>query len=111
MYWAVTLASVATTSASARVSAAIRDDIASGRLQVGDRLPTRTQMHERYGIAAMTAARVVATLAQEGLVESDHGRGVFVRAKPGQAAPPADPIQQLEARVRALEERLDQLDG
>jgi len=97
------------TSASARVIESIRQDIAAGRLKVGDRLPTRLEMREKYGIAAMTAARVVSALVQEGLVESDIGRGVFVRATPNQVPTPVSPLQLLEARVRSLEERLDRL--
>jgi DNA-binding GntR family transcriptional regulator len=100
---------MAKSSASARVVQSIREDIAAGRLKVGDRLPTRAQMHEKYGIAAMTAARVVATLVQEGLVESDVGRGVFVKATPNDADLPPDPLKLLEARVRSLEERLSKL--
>jgi DNA-binding GntR family transcriptional regulator len=101
---------VTKTSASARVAQSIREDIASGRRNVGDQLPTRRELVEQYGIAAMTAARVVRILAEEGLVVSDVGRGVFIAAVPG-AVPASiakgDALEQLEARVRAIEERLD----
>jgi DNA-binding GntR family transcriptional regulator len=91
-----------------RVIESIRADIVEGRLKPGDQLPTRQQMRERYGIAAMTAARVVRTLAEEGLVVSDSGRGVFVAdsqpGRPARSPRGGDRLEQLEARVKALEE-------
>lgn len=87
----------------------LREDIVTGRLKVGDRLPTRAEMRTKYGIAAMTAARVVSALVDEGLAVSDVGRGVFVTAVPAEAPADTDPLRQLEARVRTLEKRVDQL--
>ena len=97
------------TTASARVTESIRQDIAAGRLKVGDRLPSRQELCAKYGIAAMTAARVVRALAEEGLVVSDVGRGVFVTAVPqlGSKKPTdAERLDHLEARVQALEDQL-----
>lgn len=57
----------------------------------------------------MTAARVIRILADEGLVVSDVGRGVFVTATaaPAPVAKGNDDVhervKQLEARVAALE--------
>lgn len=106
------LCTVTRTTASARVVQSIQDDITSGRLKAGDRLPTRRELCERYGIAAMTAAKVVRTLAEQGFVVSDVGRGVFVTETAGTRRPAEAPdrLASLEERVRVLEERLDKLD-
>ena len=97
------------TTASARVVQSLKDDITAGRLKVGDRLPTRRELCAQYGIAAMTAARVVRTLVEEGLAISDVGRGVFVTAAPGISPQqsenqPTPTLKELAARVAALEE-------
>jgi DNA-binding GntR family transcriptional regulator len=64
-------------------------------------------MREQYGIAAMTAARVIRTLTEEGLVVSDSGRGVFVAENPAllpaERATTDERLRRLEARVEALE--------
>jgi DNA-binding GntR family transcriptional regulator len=90
----------------------IKDDIAAGRLKPGDRLPTRRELCEQYGIAAMTAAKVVRILAEQGLVVSDVGRGVFVTdasaPRPVKLSD-TERLSHLEERVRAVEERLDKL--
>lgn len=70
-----------------RVADALAQDIASGRLRPGDRLPPQRAFARRHGIAPSTAARVYGELVRRGLVVGETGRGTFVRA----GAPPADP--------------------
>jgi DNA-binding GntR family transcriptional regulator len=106
---------VTRSTASARVVQSIRDDISAGGLKVGDRLPTRRQLFEQYGIAAMTAARVVRTLVEDGLAVSDIGRGVFITAVPGaNLQPPEDQhtptLVDLATRLADVEARLAQLE-
>ena len=62
------------TSASTRVIESIREDIASGRLKVGDRLPTRTEMRERYGIAAMTTVQLELFLGKGKKAQEPNGQ-------------------------------------
>lgn len=57
--------------------AAIRDGTYAG----GDRLPSRAQLMQRYGVASMTVLAAIDQLRTEGLVESVTGSGVFVRAQ------------------------------
>jgi DNA-binding GntR family transcriptional regulator len=99
---------VTRTTASARVVQSLKDDITAGRLKVGDRLPTRRELCAQYGIAAMTAARVVRELVEEGLAISDIGRGVFITAVPEPLQQsenqPAPTLKDLAERVAALEE-------
>lgn len=60
----------------------LRAAIAAGHYQPGDKLPSERTLAEHYGSARNTAREAIAALRREGLVSSEHGRGVFVRAKP-----------------------------
>jgi GntR family transcriptional regulator len=60
----------------------LRASIAGGTLSEGDRLPSERVLAARHGIARNTAREAVRLLAAQGLVTAEHGRGVFVRAKP-----------------------------
>ncbi|WP_405992046.1 PLP-dependent aminotransferase family protein [Streptomyces sp. NBC_00986] len=63
-----------------RIADRIADDIASGRLRPGQRLPPQRAFARRHGIAGSTAGRVYAELVRRGLVVGEVGRGTFVRA-------------------------------
>ncbi|MFE1443024.1 PLP-dependent aminotransferase family protein [Streptomyces sp. NPDC058739] len=65
-----------------RIADRIAEDIASGRLAPGRRLPPQRRFARRHGIAASTAERVYGELARRGLVIGEVGRGTFVRATP-----------------------------
>lgn len=69
-------------SPSQQIAANLRQEIRSGELVEGDRLPSTKQLMERYGVAYQTARQAVATLRTEGLVDSKMGSGVFVRRRP-----------------------------
>ncbi|WP_163509616.1 PLP-dependent aminotransferase family protein [Fodinicola acaciae] len=58
----------------------VAQDIASGVLRPGDRLPPQRQFARRRGIADSTAARVYAELVRRGLAVGEVGRGTYVRA-------------------------------
>jgi hypothetical protein len=49
------------------VAAGLRDAIAAGRLQLGDLVPTVTEIAQRYSVATSTAQRAVSLLGAEGL--------------------------------------------
>ncbi|MBA4861049.1 PLP-dependent aminotransferase family protein [Streptomyces sp. PSKA54] len=68
-----------------RIADLVAEDIASGRLRPGDRLPPQRAFARRRRIAPSTAGRVYAELVRRGLVVGEVGRGTFVRA----AAPPS----------------------
>lgn len=65
-----------------QIAAALREAIKLGRLAPGDRLPSESELVDRYGVARMTARQAIQELRTEGLVVSEHGRGVFVRSVP-----------------------------
>ncbi|MEV7883884.1 aminotransferase-like domain-containing protein [Streptomyces sp. NPDC002817] len=65
-----------------RIADRLADDIATGRLKPGERLPPQRQFARRRGIAGSTAGRVYGELVRRGLVVGEVGRGTFVRAAP-----------------------------
>lgn len=68
--------------ASRQVAAALREEIESGTLTAGDKLPSERTLAATYSVARNTAREAIRQLAEAGLVTAQHGRGVFVRAKP-----------------------------
>jgi GntR family transcriptional regulator len=60
----------------------IRSAIERGRLAEGSRVPSEAQMMEHYGVARMTVRNALKELQTEGLLVSEHGKGVFVRRRP-----------------------------
>lgn len=62
-----------------RVSNAIADDIASGHLPAGARLPGERDLAQQYGVAIGTARRAVRDLRERGLVTTLPAKGTFVR--------------------------------
>ncbi|CAM5469463.1 GntR family transcriptional regulator [Streptomyces xanthochromogenes] len=65
-----------------RVADEMAQEIESGVLRPGDRLPTQRAFARRRRIAVSTAIRVYGELGRRGLVVGEVGRGTFVRAAP-----------------------------
>jgi DNA-binding GntR family transcriptional regulator len=61
-----------------RIANALRLRISDGTYMAGDRLPSEADLVREFGVSRMTARHAIEILRQEGLVESQHGRGVFV---------------------------------
>ncbi|WP_293761837.1 GntR family transcriptional regulator, partial [uncultured Aquitalea sp.] len=57
----------------------LAEEIAGGRLQAGERLPTELQLAERFGVNRHTIRRAVSTLVERGLLRVEQGRGTFVQ--------------------------------
>lgn len=60
----------------------LREAIDKGRFKEGDKLPSEAELVEHYGVSRMTVRNSLSVLQGEGLVLSEHGRGVFVRPRP-----------------------------
>lgn len=60
----------------------IRDQIMSGQLAEGDRIPTARSIAAEWNVAISTATKVLATLRAEGLVAGRSGAGTVVTAQP-----------------------------
>ncbi|WAJ44607.1 GntR family transcriptional regulator [Mycobacterium sp. Aquia_216] len=65
-----------------QIAGMLREAINSRRLAPGERLPSETELIEHFGVARMTVRQAMQELRTEGLVISQHGRGVFVRPTP-----------------------------
>jgi GntR family transcriptional regulator len=63
----------------AQLERAIRFAIVTGRLSVGDQLPTVRQLAVDLRVNANTVAKVYAELERTGVVETRRGIGTFVR--------------------------------
>ena len=60
----------------------IREAIDKGRFKEGAKLPSEAELVEHFGVSRMTVRNSISQLQGEGLVSSEHGKGVFVRPRP-----------------------------
>ncbi len=56
----------------------VRQAVAAGDLKLGEALPSVRQLAEQLVLNHNTVAKAYAELVRDGLLESQHGRGVFV---------------------------------
>jgi len=61
------------------IADAISDDVESGSLQPGARLPTHRELARTLGITVGTVSRAYAEAERRGLVQGEVGRGTFIR--------------------------------
>jgi len=80
----------------------LRAAIASGRLRLGEQLPTVRQLAVELRINANTVARVYSELERAGVLETRRGVGSFVSATPERARPPRERDRRLRAFVTRL---------
>src|SRR3954451_8332674 len=66
---------------SRRIADELRRAILSGELPPGAALPSERELARRHGTARNTARQAIDFLEADGLVEAQHGRGVFVRER------------------------------
>jgi DNA-binding GntR family transcriptional regulator len=62
-----------------RVADALRTEIRTGELHPGQRLPAETALVERFRVSLPTVRQALSVLRAEGLIESRHGVGTFVK--------------------------------
>lgn len=63
-----------------QIASALEADIMSGRLKVGEQIPSERAMAETMGISRMTARKALQQLAGRGMLETRVGHGTFVGA-------------------------------
>jgi len=88
----------------AQLTRAIQFAIATGRLQVGERLPTVRQLAVQLRVNANTVARVYAELERSGILETRRGVGTFVCARHFEANGRQDHKKQLTDLVERFVE-------
>lgn len=99
-----------------RVMEDLRQQIAAGRLAVGDPIPSTAKLGSQYDVSSTVVRRAVTELTAEGLLYGQAGKGVFVRARPTSAtarpstAELAATVERLEARLNAMAARLEALE-
>src|SRR3954471_11315649 len=86
----------------AQLDRALRAAIASGRLKVGDQLPTVRQLAVELRVNANTIARVYLDLERAGVLETRRGVGSCVRATAAEARTAGEH----QRRLRALSTRM-----
>ena len=61
-----------------QIAAALREQIASGQIPPGRRIPSLVELEQTYGVARDTLRKAVQVLKDEGLVETVPGMGIYV---------------------------------
>lgn len=56
----------------------VRTEIERGIYRSGDRLPSETEMIQKYGVSRITVRQALSELESEGVVVRRHGRGTYV---------------------------------
>lgn len=64
------------------IAASVRGDLAAGIYTPGEKLPTEAVLARRFGVNRHTVRHALSALADEDLVYSRRGAGVFVKAVP-----------------------------
>ena len=64
-----------------KITDQVRLAVATGKLNVGDQLPSVRAMAEELVVNPNTVSRAYTDLAHEGLIESRAGRGMFITRK------------------------------
>jgi DNA-binding GntR family transcriptional regulator len=62
-----------------RIGAVLREQILSGELSPGDRLPTQEALSEQFEVSRIVARQALEMLEREGLVDRGRGAGTYVR--------------------------------
>lgn len=57
----------------------LKQQVASGILRAGDRLPSESQICKQYQVSPMTVRRAINILSDQGIVDTAQGRGTFVK--------------------------------
>ncbi|MFI9261151.1 GntR family transcriptional regulator [Streptomyces sioyaensis] len=61
-----------------RVLEALTADIKAGVIKPGERIPSESELCERFKVARETARRAVRVLRERGLIVTEWGRGSYV---------------------------------
>jgi GntR family transcriptional repressor for pyruvate dehydrogenase complex len=83
------------------IVAEIERQIDSGTLQEGDRLPAASELAATLGVSRASLREALHRLSALGLVDIQHGRGTFVRARP---APDESAVHWVSDQRYALQE-------
>jgi DNA-binding FadR family transcriptional regulator len=68
-----------------QMAAAVKESILAGEWQAGEALPTEPALSAQFGVSRAVVRDATRMLIAQGLVEAQHGRGVFVTGSPVEA--------------------------
>ena len=85
----------------ARVSNALREQIQSGELAHGIRLPGEADLARQLGISRPTLREATRILARDGLLDVRHGVGTFVTDPSKHVSSPLDTMRSMSALIRS----------
>lgn len=89
--------------ASRQIANQIRTAILTGKLQVGEMLPSQPRLASHYGVARETTKAALAQLRNEGLIRSWQGKGTFVQG------PRAAEEEHLPTELATIQENVHRL--
>ena len=55
----------------------LRNDIVSGAIRLGEKLPSENELSQRYSLSRHTVRKALGILEQDGYVEAFHGKGTY----------------------------------
>ena len=93
-----------------RIADDIRGRIRSGEYPLGAAIPSTPKLEKQYGVSKTPVRQAVDQLQREGILAGLSGKGVYVRAVPGEAAGAQD-LQTLSKQVAGLIEAQGRLEG
>jgi GntR family transcriptional regulator len=86
-----------------QVADTLRNEISSGAVGLGDRLPSVRDLAARFDIAAVTVQSALRVLRDEGYISSRSTRGYFVREElPTPQSKPSDEFTAIRTQLDAL---------
>ena len=91
-----------------RVAEQLREQIKSGQLRPGDRLPSGRDLAQQHGVALATAQSALRRLRDEGVATASP-RG-YVVADPADGAQELSAVAELKSQLDALTERVERLE-
>jgi DNA-binding GntR family transcriptional regulator len=98
-----------------RIAETIADDIRSGRIAVGDRIPAARDLGPAHDADMNTAREATGWLCELGVLQTIRGSGTYVAAMPPEELPERVRIPPVErklgGRLDDVERRLSQLEA
>ena len=84
----------------------IFEQLVSGNLSVGDKLPSENEISERYGVSRPVVREALLRLRADGLVTAHQGLGTFVSHQPAPRLKTFSDVEHVSAYLRAQEVRV-----
>jgi DNA-binding GntR family transcriptional regulator len=92
-----------------RIAAALRAQINSGELAIGDSLPSTRELMQIHEASNNVVRNAVEVLRQEGLVHGQPGKAVYVKARPQDVEAERVTIEDLREQIGALRDEVREL--